>query len=367
MDFSILIPIIGILLVIPFTLFLLAEKDLFFTKLQTGDIKFIVRGDSLLHIIHDVRNKKLVLDADGNQIFTTGVERKSFLNTRFGIWWIGIPPFARVHKFMIKKERENPQATESKDWIISEEPKEVPSLRFIFPRPYKLDRVELGDRLSVDLLVVAKFEVVMPYIPVFLFKGGFFENAGSILRAHVADLINNMTLNDFIPAPKGEVGGILESMKADESDTRDDPKNLGHRFGDFNRELIRQVGIRLVGISITQYDPSDKSIRDAMEAQHLAEKLGEGKIAEAKAEATVIKTRANAQAEAEERLAKARGTRIKETVTALSSTNGNADVVAVQVGKVLQAEALTGKDSKITTWVDGGNAQPVVTLGGEKK
>lgn len=364
---SIALPLLGILLVLPFTFYLLAEKNLFFTKLETGDIKFVVRGDSLVKIIHDVGGKKLETDEFGDQQFVDGIERKTFLNTRFGLWWVGIPPFARVHTFMIKKERENPGATDSEHWINADTKlAEVSSLRFTFPRPYKLDKVELADRLAVNLLAVAKFEVVRPHIPVFLFKGAFFVNAGSILRAHIADLINNRNLNEFILAPKGEVGGILESMKKSENETADDPNNPGHKLGDFNRELIRQVGLRLVGISITQYDPSDADIRAAMQAEELAIKQGLGRIAKAKADATVTTTDAEAKATAEERLARARGARVRETVAALASTLGSPDVVAVQAGKVLHGEAL--KDTKITSWVEGGaNVQPILNIGGDKK
>jgi regulator of protease activity HflC (stomatin/prohibitin superfamily) len=347
--------LLGIIITFPFAANGLANMELFFTRLESGDIKFIMRGESLYRIIHDVRGKVLVMGDDGHYIFKDGDESKSWLNTRFGLWWIGVPPFARIHTFPITKERENASAKDSAHWITVEEKEiQVSSLRFTFPRPYNLKEVELKDRLSVDVLVVAKFEVVKPYVPVFLFKGRFFENAGSILRAQVADHLNDMNLEDFIPAPKGETNGILRDMK-------DFP-------GDFNDTLIQQVGLKLVGISITQYDPSDSAIRDAMRAKEIAVKQGEGRIAAAEADAMVTRKAATAQAEAEERLAIARGARIRETVAQIAGSLGSPDVVAREVGRVLQTEALTGKDSKITTWVEGGaGAQPVLPIGGEKR
>jgi regulator of protease activity HflC (stomatin/prohibitin superfamily) len=373
----ILIPVLGIIALLPFVFYLLAQNDVFFTKLETGDIKFIVRGDSLVRIIHDVRGKKLIL-INGEETLVDGKEDKTFINERFGLWWVGVPPFAKVHKFWIKPERENPSAQKKEQWITSDEPREVSSLRFTFPRPYRLDKVELSDRLSVDILVVAKFEVVKPQIPVFVFKGGFFANAGSILSADVADRVNNMTLDDFIKAQKGEVGGILKGMKASEEsigeelelkDTTTDSA-VRHNLGDFNRELIRQVGLRLVGISITQFDPSDTEIRNAMQAKELAVKQGQARIASAEATKAARITEAEGEGQAIERLATAQGAQIRETVSALASTLGNPDVVAEQVGRVLianarvlEAQAVAGPTSKITTWVNGGGGvQPALPI-----
>ncbi len=347
----ILIPILGIVLLIPFVFYILAEHDIFFTKLETGDIKFVVRGESLVKILHDVKGRKLTDGPHGQKVFSDAAEEhKTFLNRTFGLWWIGFPPFAKVHSFKIVPEREDPNATNKNDWVKTEKERDEKSLRFVFPRPYFMKEVELNDTLSVDLLVIAKFEVVVPHIPVFMFKGKFFDMAGSVIRAHVADIINNMDLATFITSNKGEVKGILSEMKED---------------GNFNKELIRLVGLKLVGIAITQFDPSDNEIRNAMRAKELAVKKGEASIAEAEAEMKANELRARAI----ERTALARGAQIKETVTALASSAGNADVVAMQAGKVLQAEALTGKDSKITTWVDGGTGvQPVVPIaGGDKK
>jgi len=351
----------------------MVERDIFFTKVETGDIKFIVRGDSLFKIIHDVPGKRLVLDpVDNNMMFVDGVEKKSYLNSEYGMWWIGFPPFSKIHSFWIKPERENPSGKESEDWIQSDPKRQVWSLRFAFPRPFSIQKVELKDRLSVDVLAVAKFEVVKPQIPVFQFKGSFFENAGLILQAQVNDILNNMTLSEFIPAPKGEVDGILKSMKEPPESTgiapKKNKKEKEHDLGAFNRELIHQVGLKLVGISIPKYDPSDKDTLEAMQAKELATKKGEGRIAEADANAKVTIANANAKATAEERLAQARGARIRETIAALASSGGDNNIVTQQGGKILQAEALTGENSKINTWVDGSaGAQPVLSVGGDKK
>jgi hypothetical protein len=332
-----------IIALIPFAVSALETIGIFFTCVESGNIKFITRGNSLAKIVHDVKGMKLE-----NGLLIPGTERKWFWNTRFGLWWVGFPPFSRVHTFPITKERENPEGKTSEDWIDRDDDEAViSSLRFTFPRPYVLKDVELADRIPIDLLVIAKFEVVNPYIPVFNFKGKFFENAGADLRGAVIDIVKGLTLDAFIDAPKGETGGILETMK--------------NPTGSFNLELIKQVGLKLVGISIPQYDSSDKKVRAAMNAQTVAEEEAKGKIAEANGYATQLAIRAEADGKAKERLAAAEGVRVKEIMNQLKISNASPDALVQTMGTILEAEALTGETSKLTTLVKG-NAPVVVPI-----
>lgn len=336
--------VVGVLF--PFLAYALGKMDMYFTLLKSGDIKFIMRGETLHKTICDIRGFELV---NGKLEPTTEKQPHPW----FGLYWIGFSPFASIHRFPISKERENPSGKTPEEWIERDpEEKRVSSLRFTFPRPYVLMNVELSDRIAVNVLVVAKFEVVNPYIPVFLFKGKFFENAGAILRASVIDILKRYDLDKFIVAEKGEVAGILAEMKIPD--------------GPFNTELIRQVGLRLVGISIPQYDPSDKDVIAAMNAQTIAKEKAKALVAEATGHANQLKIRVNADALAAERMAKARGKRIHETVKAMASTLGSPDVVARGVADVLEMEAATSADSKLTTLVKGGGATPVVPVGGGK-
>jgi len=325
-----------VLVLSPFVAYALATFGIFFTRLESGNIKFIVIGDSLRKMIYNTPGFELV---DGKFQTTTEKQTRPFL----GLYWVGWPPFSRVHKFKITKETENPDGKTPEEWIMGgKEEIEVDTLRFTFPRPYVLKTVELKDRVEINVLAVAKFEVVSPYIPVFNFKGKFFENAGADIRATISDILKGYTLDEFIIAPKGEIDGILSPMK--------DPT------GAFNQKLIEQVGIRLVGITIPQYDPGDQELRNAMNARTIAEEQGQATLAKARYDS-----------EAQERLAKARGVRILETVAAMASTLGSPDVVARGVADVLEMEAATGENSQLTTLVKG-NAQPVVPVGeGGKK
>src|SRR3989338_3285375 len=129
-------------------------------------------------------------------------------------------------------------------------------------------------------------------------------------------------MDEFIKTEKCEVGGILFPMKIAD--------------GPLNMELIRQVGLRLVGISIPQYDPSDKEVRAALNAEAIAQARAKAFVAEAIGHRDQLAIRVEANALAQERLAVARGVQIKETVAAMASTLGSPDVVARGVTDVLE-------------------------------
>lgn len=321
------------IILLPFFFYALSGMDIFFTRLGSGDIKFIMRGDSLVKTIHNVAGKKLI-----NGRFENGIESKSWLNEKIGIWWIGIPPWSSIHQFEVKKEKENPAGTTPDTWITVGEKVAVNYLRFTFPRPFVMRAVELKDRTTVDLLVVCKFEVEEPYIPVFLFKGGFFENAGSIIRAKINDRLKKFSsITEFIQARKGE-DGFLKNLKAE------------HGFNDILRD---QVGLKIVGIVIAQYDPADKAVLEATNKEAIAKLLGLAQVAEATAYANQLQIRTEADRDRIIELAKGRESIIQRTVAQMQSTGASSEMIAFTVSQILKADSVA--QSQITSWVEGGS------------
>ncbi len=227
----------------------------FYTTLDTGNIKYIYRGETLLRIIADVPGKIV----RGHKL-VRGVAKKSWLQKWFGLYYVGIPGIASVRHFNIKKKKEV-EITEGKspiDWIEDSGSVEVDSLRARFPRPFLLVNVELGDRQTVTLLVVVMLEVVDAYIPVPQLKGDFFGNTASTLRAAIDDILKAIeSMDAFIAVTKGE-GGVLSPM---ENSTLANGEIV---VSAFNKKLEQQVGLHLVGAAIADWDPSDKAIREAM-------------------------------------------------------------------------------------------------------
>ena len=338
----------------PFTAFALSYFDLFWTRLESGTIKFLLRGGTVVKIIADVRGKRI----EGHKLVDAGEER-NWWERVFGIYWIGVPPFASLLKFKIplRKEHEDLEGRPSAEWIQDLGTREVDALRAAFPRPLLLGKVELGDRQAIDLLIVGKFEVVDAWTPVVELKGSFFELLGSILRGAIVDIVErHATMDLWIEANKGE-GGILKELVADTKGS----------LSPFNQILVTQVGLKMVGATIPQWDPSDPRIRDAMNAKFVAEKEKEATIINADAYAEKVNRQTTADAARVERMATARGKQIRETVAGLASSLGNRDVVAQGAADILEMEAATSPDSKLTTLVKGPGATPVVPVGGGDK
>lgn len=306
--------------------YVLAKKDTLVTTLSTWEVKFIDHGETLHRIIHNTPGYKL--DENNRFVPTTEKPKRPFL----GIYWVGIPPFASVRRFTISKERENPLGTTVENWITRGEDEEVSSLRFYFPRPYVIPKVELGKvtPVSVDILAVSKFRVVDPVKMVYGLHGKFFENAAGIVKAGVGDILNDYDLPRFIEANKGEDGDMLAPLRGP---------------GSFNSALEKQIGMVQEGIALS-YDPAHKALREAMEAKTIA--IANGEAIKATADATYHKNVREAQAKAMER-----ELRIKAT---LSGFSGNAEAAT----KVLVAEARPNVTTEVTS-----GATPVVPIGGK--
>ncbi|MCX6701608.1 MAG: hypothetical protein NTX96_00175 [Candidatus Zambryskibacteria bacterium] len=318
------------------------------TRIQTDNIKFRMNGESLARIIHDKRGKHLDDNGETDSgTFVDGSQKKSLLNRHFGLWWVGIPGISSTGKFWIHKKKENPnEDSPLNEWVLDLGREEVDTLRGTFPHPYLMLAVELIDGTSVNVLMNTKFEVVKPGIPVIRLKGDFFTNAGSIINGATGDILNNLTIMEFVAADKGEVNGILAGLKS-----LDSP---------LNEKLIEQVGLRLVGISISRWDPADEKTRQAIEAKKMAELEGAGHIAEATAEATALTISSTAKQEAGIRLAEADAAQFSRMVAELVEQGVNPNVAAEQVSRILAARA----QPSLTTRVDvaAGGQMPPVTI-----
>lgn len=351
MEWLVAVEVLAILALLPFVFFAMAKKNWMFTLLESGNIKYIYRGDTLLRIIADIRGKRIT----PNYTLVAGTETRTWWEKRFGIFLVGIPPFASVKKFQIKRRKEHEELAgkATTEWIRDLGEVEIDSLRGMFPRPFLLTEVELGDRQTVNLLVVGKFAVVNAYTPIVELKGEFFELTGSILRGAVVDVLHQCgTMDKFLAVNKGEEG-ILAKLVSSDSAT---PSR-------FNQILGERVGLHLVGATIPQWDPSDLEVRKSMNAQFIAEKTREVEIVAADAYAKQLGVRAQADASAVTIKAAARGEHVRKTLEAIAAKGGNPDELVRAAAGILRAESLPN----LTTLVDGGGTTPVVAVGGDRK
>lgn len=360
--------VLSMVVLVPFVVRRMASNDICFSFPASNHIKYVERGGSkgadgvwqdgvFDHPIPEIPGKKI----DGDSI-VDGEQKKSLLHELFGIYFYGLYPFKHVKNFRIKKVRENIQGTGPRDWVTESQSEILTGLRFRFPRPFVFTDVELKDKFTIHLKVVAMFEVVNPYTPMYIHGSDFFTPLASLIQGQVIDLVKQHSINDFVEKSKGEIEGILQELKQDNNE--------------FNKRLIELVGLKIVSISINDYEPPAK-IAEAIQQQALAEEQGKASVTKAERDretelinadrdAKARLVRADAEAKAQDKLTEARGRRIRETVASMASSLGDPNTVAVGAASVLEMEAATGETSKLTTLVKD-RSSVVVPVGGDKK
>ncbi len=315
----------------------LAKMDVCFTFRETNGFKFVDSGEGNYH--------KTISPNKGSSL----VERM------LGVVYYGLWPFRSIHKFEIEKQWENLAGTGPENWIKVGKKEFMTSLREFFPRPFIFTDIELSDRLTVSIKLVVKFQAVDPVTPVYIFRGDFFTQAGSILQGEVIDALRIRSIDDFIKAPKGEVAGILSDFK--------------NPIGLLNQEMLNQVGLRIVGVSINDYKPGDEDIVKAIRKTAIAEQEGNANIMvaekaklsaliDANKQAEVLLTITTAEVSSQNQLSEARANRVRATVASLAVPGSDPTLVAQSAANVLEMEAATVKDSKITTLFQRGSTQP---------
>lgn len=317
----------------------MSNYDFFFTRIETGDIKFVKVGDSLDGIIYDIPNKYL----DKNKCFcnvcdnTIPENNKSWLNKKLGIWYIGLPGVKTIHSFPIKRETENPDGDGPSHWTIKKDPILTKSLRFEFPRPFVPKGVELKNGTPIDLLIVGKFQVIDPVHMVFILKGDFFVQTESILRSYINDEISKIeNFEAFVEKEKAGKDGILYFLTLIR--------------GSLNKKLKKEIGIILTDISIPQYQNADPSIQEATNKLEITKIQAENAREEAKGKADARDLETASLVKREKDLGEAKNQAILAGIES-ADPNKKAEVVL----ESRKAESIGGKDSKVTTWVEKGN------------
>ncbi len=106
--------------------------------------------------------------------------RRQHLRNKWGFFWVSaFYPQRHIHKFNVVKSRlrrnvEHGQ-TPIEDMIETDATlSEVDNLLWRFPRAVLVGGIEFADRLTASLVVLSNFQVIMPNVPVFIYKADFF-------------------------------------------------------------------------------------------------------------------------------------------------------------------------------------------------
>lgn len=319
----------------------LALQNKFFTMLQTGHIKFVVAGESWVKTIINIPGKVLVNGKILDEHNVGDSERqKTFLEHQFGLYWVGIYPFRTIHSFPIVKTRENQDITpktKPEEWIDRDKTATVVNeLRWKFPRPVLAPGVKFAGALRADILVLCKFEVVEPAVPIFIQKARFVELLESYVRNGVINYCQQMEYQQFIQADKKDGGRMSQDI-----------------LSAINAHITSEVGVCVKGFGVSQYESSDKETQKLMQAMETARLEGEAAVKKAEQLALAIVAEARGRAEADRIRGAARIVDVIESVKELIEGGVDPNVAAQAAANVGRAERFTRPESKLTILVDG--------------
>ncbi len=301
----------------------LASDDKFFTRIESGNQKFVIRGNTYARTI---------------------AEGSSSLLKSLGLFWVGIFPVYQVHEFEILVDKEDPHAQEVKDWVKQPGVKRpVKSLRKLIPRPVLMLATELEvGRSTVDILLSLIFEVVDGRRFVFDMKADF-TPVVSVIQTEVINTLKGVGLDDFLKTKGGDQTHNLLAVLVTDG---------------FNSDLVNLFGLKLVSAGISNLQVSDIRLRQAMEAEQVAIREGNATRERAKAEADAMFTKAEKEAEAIRKVGDAKNAILKGSVESLAG-------ITPEAGGVLEAE-YTGRAIEVakptTVLVGGSNPTPTIQI-----
>ena len=282
----------------------------------------------------------------------------------FGVWWVSIfYPLKHIYLFTINKSRMKSQDQVNEDTPLSQklehEPKAVvDNLRWQFQIPFFIEEVDFKDGTRVNFIVMALFQVVDPYIAVFIHGGEkYFNLLESAVGAAVTDYCRNKDYREFIVK--------------DGADFRDNFNRIN--LGETGIE--KAVGIRAIYGQIEDWNLSskDQRMQDAVEEKEIAKRKGEALVETANAQKQAAILAAQAEKEADvlkgegeasriRSRAEAQAFRLGQSSKALIAEGVTASAAARVISEQLRTENIAGPDSKIITYVEGGGNTPPALL-----
>lgn len=362
-------------------LHVLAKTNRHATHVETGGMKFRVRGETLQDVLDNIPDHFI---DQGTHVLTpknvdSGTRRTvGWLQESFGIFWVSIfYPLIKIHDFNIvadklKQEIAGQEKLPIRERIQSEIRNAKGYLRFRFTHPLLVPNIELGkDRWKVDMILVVDIRIVNPVIVVFDYKGTVMRQVDAAISSATLDYWNG----GLVIGPNGQSlrdnegnlvkreFGYSEFVEADKGPTSDFSKVIMNLNDSTSPSLVddglkTRFGIEIMAAWIEEVDlsPDQKTLDDAARGVEEKRLLADARKQEAAGE------------QAYERLTR-QG--VGEGLKAIIDSLVAAGIPAVQAGIMAQEQIrtanLAGQHSKITTYIEGGSSiKPTIPIWGDK-
>lgn len=267
-------------------IYFLAKNDLLITFCPEGQLKAIMRGDSLHRFIASVKNwyydeetdtmvslerRRPVVGGEGEEVYYDPDPTKNFINNWLGIYWVGLPPFYRVNRYQFrwnKRKTGEPKTSEAGGYGMEGKDEEVGSLFFQFPYVLKILWAETSERIPVDVYLLITTRTVHPEMTLFKTHDWLSHLTGYI-EAIVRDWVGNIDIAGLTQAKNetgGEQHGFVKSIMAVNEDPSDTAPSA-------NRGLRNLIGQEVIVANFLGFDLSGDAgdkVREATTRAYVA-------------------------------------------------------------------------------------------------
>lgn len=363
--------LIGVLTFLFFLLiYKIAGTNKLFCFIKEGTGVFIMDGEKLNRVLLCYHGHKCVVNADGNwEIMKGEPDRKygflGLLERKFGIYWVGIPPWSKVGAYKFRWNELNKKSNEE----IPVRREEMTNFFYAQTIPYflelkgaetggNMEGSQVGGNVSVNIGIVILIEMVFPEIAVFKNKN-WFDQLGSVVLDHARLYVGK---------------GSYEDLRTQESSTGEALEDGEHAFSKYvlllnkyapvggpTDNVLTKFGVRIVGAQVTTVDLSgaSKELAAATTAGYVAQKEAEAIKLKADGEAYAIREKGQAEADKVLQLKKAEAQGISERIEAIGK-HGDLGKFVLKQDK--QAEAGSAGSVIIYDNTDGKEKGPQIVL-----
>ncbi len=293
MTLIIIVSIVMILIIIPVAVYSTARSGKQFTFVGTGEIKFVVKGESFQKIIFDVPGLSYNEDADVLYLDTQDTHKekpKGFLEKHFGIYYVSLfYPVKKIHVWFFEWDK-FVQSDKSSDYETQHRAEWVDSLYWEFAYPVNAHGVELRDGLKVDIKTRVILRIIRPRYLTFFLKGKWFPNAITSVKSLINDFGKSLDIKEIMDPKKS---GSKKFKKFFEKEQHRQILNGAVQIVEASMESFEQVGTEEEKAALQKIKISELK---KTEEQNLGEaegnKVREQKRGEADGELLVLQAKA---------------------------------------------------------------------------
>lgn len=262
--FLVILTIIGVLV---WLLYFGAKYEKQTCYVPTGEIKFVVAGESCVNVLSNLSGTGYYYDYETG-LTTEGEKGFSYPPySILGVYLVSLLyPLKEIHVYQYEwdKLRKGDPTKGEKDYVIDHHPIEyVNSLYLFYTYPILAEEVELEGNLRINILVNVTFRMVNPILVVFVFKAKWPRLVNATVKGAIATFAQGKTLDAFRKEDK-EGGDSAFSMAVKQ--VNDSTNNMPG--------IIENYGVAVHAVDFVSYDlvigsPEEQAAVTALEVARL--------------------------------------------------------------------------------------------------